>query len=728
MEQQNDRNLLDRYHSVLQTNHELQRKIAELEGSYQRAEEERTQHAELLTCLQRIDMVMDREADLDIMLRKVMDTVVDIFDCDRAWLLYPCDPDTPSFRVPIESTKPQYPGALARDSEISMEPSGARHCRQALAKEGPITAGPGNETEICHMTHKQFGVQSQMFMAIHPKTGKPWIAGVHQCSHARVWTPWEQKLFREICRRFGDSLNSLLFFRDLCQSSARYKRLVETMNEGLYVLDENAKVTYANPRFCDMVGCRLDELKGRRLDSFLANDESVQKVASASRKREPDCRYELEWNSTDGRVVPTFLSPGMLFDNGAYRGSFAVITDISEQKRAEREKRKLEAQLRQAHKMEAIGTLAGGIAHDFNNILAAILGYTDLIRNELDGTGDVLEMLDEVTKAGCRAKDLVRHILTFSRKTDIERQPIRIGLIVKEALKLLRASIPATIDIRMNIATRDGAILADPTQIHQVLINVCANAAQAMEETGGSLQVDLLEVSLAQSNEAGLGPGSYVQLSIADTGPGIQPGIVDRIFDPYFTTKKMGRGSGMGLATVHGIVQDHDGAIVVDNNPGEGVCFHMYFPRVQGPEQREAHGKRPQLPAGTERILVVDDEENVVNTTLGMLLRLGYDVTGETDSCKALELFLSRPDAFDLVLTDQTMPRMTGDQLAQRVISIRPDIPVILWSGYSAQVDPETCKRIGVKAFALKPLSLHELACQVRDVLDAGQEGGLRID
>jgi nitrogen-specific signal transduction histidine kinase/CheY-like chemotaxis protein len=381
---------------------------------------------------------------------------------------------------------------------------------------------------------------------------------------------------------------------------------------------------------------------------------------------------------------------------------------------------RLEKQLRQAQKMEAIGTLAGGIAHDFNNILTIIIGYAEIL---LDGVSEENPMrvdLEEVLKAGFRARGLVEQILTFSRQTDQERRPLQIAPIVKEALKLLRASIPKTIEIRENIATESGMILADPTQIHQVLMNLCTNSAHAMREKGGRLEVGLIDVHLDYETAAqypDLGPGPYLRLTVSDTGHGMERTVRERIFDPFFTTKGPGEGTGLGLAMVYGIVKSHRGEITVYSEPGKGTTFHVFLPKV---EVELIPSTEPLLPLsqGKERILFVDDEEGVVQMGRKMLERLGYEVIISTDGREALEIFRSQPEQIDLVITDQTMPNITGAELAQELMRIRPDIPVILCSGFSELIDQEKAKAMGIREFVMKPIITRDIGETIRRVLE----------
>ena len=396
--------------------------------------------------------------------------------------------------------------------------------------------------------------------------------------------------------------------------------------------------------------------------------------------------------------------------------------EIVERKRVEEEKEKMQIQLRQAQKMEAIGTLSGGIAHDFNNILTAILGYTEIVLDDIPEGTETRQRLGQVLKASHRARDLVRQILAFSRQSEQELQPVRISHILKEALKLLRASLPSTIEIQQYIETETGTgtILADPTQIHQVLMNLCANAAHAMRETGGVLKVTLGDVELDAEETAHhpIDPGSYQRLTVGDTGHGMDPATIERIFDPYFTTKTPGEGTGLGLAVVHGIVRSHGGAITVHSKLGKGSTFQVLLPRIKSESVTQAE-RSVRLPGGKERILLVDDEDLLVTVVREMLTRLGYDVVGRTSSVEALELFRRQPDGFDLVITDQTMPHMTGADFAEALLRIRPDLPIILCTGFSEVITEEEAKAIGIREFVMKPMAAGEIAQIIRRVLDA---------
>jgi PAS domain S-box-containing protein len=399
-----------------------------------------------------------------------------------------------------------------------------------------------------------------------------------------------------------------------------------------------------------------------------------------------------------------------------------AVWKIADNMQAEEDRKKLQAQLQQAQKMEAIGTLAGGIAHDFNNILGAILGYAEIAQEDSPAGSMVRKDIDQVVKASHRAKDLVKQILAFNRQAETDQIPLQPGIIIKEALKMLRSSLPTTIDIQQDIDSEAGLILADPTQIHQVMVNLCTNAFHAMEETGGTLTISLKKKTLSQNdlaNEPRVQPGDFVQLSISDTGPGIALEVQEKMFDPYFTTKEVGKGTGMGLAIIHGIAKSYKGFINFNSKPGEGTVFHVYLPVIQDPAVHETEAVPVDFTQlGNERILFIDDEEILADVGKAMLERLGYRVTVKRNSIEALNTFQNQPNHFDLVITDQTMPGMTGSDLARRMLQIRPGMPIILCTGYSSLMSKEKALSLGIKGFAFKPLAKNDIAALVRKVLD----------
>jgi len=388
------------------------------------------------------------------------------------------------------------------------------------------------------------------------------------------------------------------------------------------------------------------------------------------------------------------------------------------------ERQRLTEQLRQAQQMEAIGRLAGGVAHDFNNILAAILGYTELATSDVPTASPAWHHLHEVLRAAQRAKALVYQILTFSRRTEGTPTPVQLHLLLQEALTLVRASLPSTIEIRQLLDPEAGPVLADATQLHQVVLNLCANAEYAMRQTGGILEVRLEAVEVDPALAAqypALRSGPYVRLTVRDTGQGMPADVVERIYEPFFTTKAVGEGTGIGLSVVHGIVSHHGGTITVESRVGHGTTFTIYLPRL---ERDMAGGVQAEEPIahGQGRILFVDDEPALVRLAHTVLTQLGYDVAAYTSSAEALAAFQATPHHFDLVITDYTMPQMTGEVLACILRSLRPDIPVILGTGFSHTIDAEKATALGIDAFLMKPWTARDLAQTIAQVLAQRRE------
>lgn len=490
----------------------------------------------------------------------------------------------------------------------------------------------------------------------------------------------------------------------------------------IIVINPDSSITYVNPALEELTGFSSPELIGRKAPYPWWTEETLQQTSGDLKRAVRQGVWKLKelFQRKNGEQFWVEITSTPIRSNGGIKYYLVNWVDITERTKVKEEKSNLEAQLQQAQRMESIGTLAGGIAHDFNNIIAAITGYAELVQMDIPEANETSANLNEVLKAANRAKDLVKQILSFSQQSKGEQKPLQISLVAKEALKLLRASIPTTIEIRQDIKKESGTVLADPTQIHQVIMNLCTNAGHAMRENGGVLEVSLVNVDLdvdVAAQYVDLKPGPYARLTVSDTGCGMDHAVKERIFDPFFTTKGLGEGTGMGLAVVHGIVNNHGGAISVNSEPGKGTTFQVLLPRVESRVRLEAEKIEP-LSTGSERILFVDDEKALVNIGEQMLKRLGYEVVGRTSSIEALGLFQNQPDLFDLVITDMTMPNMTGEELAKELMNIRPDIPVILCTGYSERISEEKAKGMGIRAFAMKPLLMRDLAKTIRKVLD----------
>jgi PAS domain S-box-containing protein len=492
---------------------------------------------------------------------------------------------------------------------------------------------------------------------------------------------------------------------------------VEQTSEGILIADSNRVVRYVNPAFEKMSGYLYDELVGKNADMIWSeyNEKSYPDNLSSSLEQGNSWKGRMTNRRKDGSLYESETKISTVRDrNGSVSHFVNVYRDVTHEAQFER-------QLIQTQKMQAIGTLAGGIAHDFNNILSAIMGYTEICMLQAPKDTQIPRRLGRIMQACQRAMELVKQILTFSRQTKQERHKVQIYLIVKEALKLLRASLPSTIEIRQEILSDSSYVMADPTQIHQVLMNLCTNAAHAMYKNGGTLSVKLDDVNLDKEDEkkfSGIKPAAYVRLTVSDTGHGIDRETMEHIFDPFFTTKKFGENAGMGLPVVQSIVRDHGGAVYVDSEPENGSTFEVLFPKTTIESVLEK--KSPvNLPCGNERILLVDDEEFIVDISKEMLESLGYSITATISSSEALKWFDQAPRHFDLVITDQTMPKMTGTDLAERIKNIRPDIPIILCTGYSEEIIAERNESRNIKAVIMKPFIIQEMALTVRKVLES---------
>jgi PAS domain S-box-containing protein len=527
--------------------------------------------------------------------------------------------------------------------------------------------------------------------------------------------------FREMAAKLAASYRNLQENLEKIERSreelARLATAIEQAAEGVIVGDIEWVIQYVNPAFQRMTGYSRSEIIGRHA-RVLKGDKHEQ---AFHRKIRDTLSQGQMWSGRmtnrrkDGSLyeVEVTASP-VRDDSGNVINYVGIHRDTTHEMKLERE-------LRQAQKMEAIGRLAGGIAHDFNNVLMGIIGYTEMALYKTPVGDPIRYYLQRVLDGSSRASDLVKQILTFSRQTEQELKPVHIAPTISEGLKLLRSTLPSTIEIHQDIAIppEEGVVLADPTQIHQVLMNLCTNSAHAMRAKGGILNVMLSAMQAdAQivSQHSNLTEGPYVCLTVSDTGHGMDTAVMERIFDPYFTTKKIGEGTGMGLAVVQGIVKSYGGVISVSSEPGKGTTFHVFLPRIE-------HEMPPTVEAvaaplgGSERILFVDDELPLVDLGKEILESLGYQVSAKMNSLEALETFRAQPDGFDLVITDMTMPGLTGKELARELLALRPDIPIILCTGFSEVIDENQAKAAGIREFIMKPYIVIDLANAVRKVL-----------
>ncbi len=501
----------------------------------------------------------------------------------------------------------------------------------------------------------------------------------------------------------------------LKESEEKYRTMLESIEDGYYEVDLEGNLTFFNESMCRILGYTKEEMMGMNYRTYL-DKNNVKKIYEAYnnvfRKEKVYKSFDWQLIRKDGSKRFVEMSITLMRDSkGKSIGFRGISRDVTDKKH-------LELQLQHAQKMEAIGTFAGGIAHDFNNILGSIVLNSELALDDIPENNDAKYSLEQVLYNSRRAKELVKHILTFGRLEEVARKPLKISIVVKESLKMLRAMIPTTIEIRKNILSDVGTVMADPTQIQQLVTNLCANSLHAMKENGGTLDVELKNVKIdKRSSITDLIAGSYVKLTIKDTGYGIAPDNKTRIFDPFFTTKQPGEGSGLGLSVVHGIVKSNEGAIKVDSKQGKGTTFHVFFPMMDT-VIIPLHESERALPTGNERILFVDDEEILVDSSRRMLARIGYTVVASNSGTEALELFQRDPGNFDLVITDTTMPNMTGIQLAEELLKICPDIPIIICTGHSNLISEEKLNAMGIRECVMKPFEMQEMAETIRRTLD----------
>jgi PAS domain S-box-containing protein len=502
----------------------------------------------------------------------------------------------------------------------------------------------------------------------------------------------------------------------LRESEIRFRHLFNLSPQPMSVTDLNGTMLDVNQKFCEKMQYSRHEIIGKNTLDLGFPPDDRQRYMDLLLEKGEITGLEISYKLKNQQTIQIQLYAKLVQIKDNFY-TLNVFHDITLQ-------RQLETQLVQSQKMEAIGTLAGGIAHDFNNILSAILGYVELAKIHMDPENKVFPYLEEVFKAGTRAKDLVRQILSISRQAEQKRKPVDLGLIIQDAMAMLKVTLPPAIKIREDIQENVGLVEADAVQMHQVIMNLVTNAGQSMKEKGGTLTVRLEKEIIpadGRPKDMETGPGHYAKLTVSDTGQGIALKNKKRIFDPYYTTKDQSVGTGLGLAVVQSIIKKHGGSVMLSSEPGKGADFYIYLPVMDSDEIKEPEPlthDEPLLPSGNERILLVDDEDSILETGKEMLEYLGYSVKTCAKSSDAWDLFQDTPDRFDLVISDMTMPDMNGDELARKMIAIRPDLSVIICTGYNPKIDEAAAKSMGLKAFIFKPLTFQKLATTVRKVLD----------
>ncbi|MBN2322852.1 MAG: PAS domain S-box protein [Spirochaetes bacterium] len=527
-----------------------------------------------------------------------------------------------------------------------------------------------------------------------------------------------QKLVFCVCRDISDRKRAEERLRE---SEERFRVVIENFPDSVFVHDTEGRFIMVNDALCKNTGYSQEEMY-----KMTVADIDAESVARGDREKlwlrlqqSGFVRIETTNKRKDGSKYPVEVHLNAITLKGK-AVILGVARDSTERKRAAEEKAKLEKQLRRSQRLETVGTLAGGIAHDFNNILTPIIGYSDLALSEMPADDHLVDYLEAILKGANRAKDLVKQILTFSRQIEKDRKPLTVQHLIKEALKLLRPSIPSTIEIRQHIDDSCGKVFADPGQIQQIIVNLCTNAFHAMEEKGGVLAIELTQVTVDEATAkiySNLSENEYVRLTVRDSGIGMDESTIDRIFEPFFTTKSVDKGSGLGLSVVHGIVRSHLGEIIVQSEPKKGSTFHVYLPVIKKAVETGGNGTKPVL-RGDESILVVDDEKLVLSVIKTILAGLGYSVEAHNCGVDALKSFDRKPAGYDLVITDLTMPGTTGLELAKHIHTTHPDLPVILMTGYGEKLNTDIQKHYNIREVIGKPISMSDLAAAVRTVLD----------
>ncbi|MBF0201370.1 MAG: response regulator [Desulfamplus sp.] len=530
------------------------------------------------------------------------------------------------------------------------------------------------------------------------------------------------KLMLDAVTGHADGIESLLLEK-VQAGEMLFQVISKTIPVPFVIISEkDGRTLFSNEHAQRLFGYSQERFSLVKVHELYENSGDIDKLTREMLVSNHVNDYEVILKKSDGTIFLTSLfSQPIHFKEQECR--LTVIYDLTERKKAEEEKLMLEKQLRQTQKLEAIGTLASGIAHDFNNVLSVIFGKLQVAMMVLGNKSEkAVKNINDALDAARRAQAMVMQILTFCRQQEQEKKPFKIALIMSEVAKMLQAMITPDIKIKLTIQNRTSIVMGDPTQVHQVVMNLCANATHALQGQGGIIDISLKEVRLDEDDQLmipRLKPGSYAKLSVVDNGPGMNKGIAERVFDPFFTTKPHGEGTGLGLSVVHGIVENHEGAVSVESEPGKGAAFHCYFPLIE--KEEKVNEEPPVIESvyrgSNERILLVDNEKSILEAYGDMLTALGYRLTLKNTSQGALKLFEENPDQFDIVVTDNLMPGMSGKNLARTILDIRPDIPVILCSGTDHGIDREELKGMGIRSFILKPFTQPQIAELIKKTL-----------
>jgi PAS domain S-box-containing protein len=686
-----------------------------------KAEEVRAEHLRFLEKMNQLDRVIQQATDLEEMMSSALETVREIFGADRAWLLYPCDPEAETWSVPMERTRPEYPGALAIGKEIPMLPEAKSLMSKALADGSVLTSYPGDQ-DAPQDSNERFAVLAQIFMAIHPPTRKPWLFGLHQCSHHREWDEEEKTLFREIGRRLGDALGIMLSMHDLKASQERWRSLTMNSPDQVMQIDFDGTIRFINH---PVPGLTIEEMLGSSVFEHMPQETHQEAADCFGTVRGTGAveSYETEYHDESEGVsyFDTQVSP--IISDGEITGLIQTTRNVSERKRVLEEKLTLERQMQHAQKLESLGVLAGGIAHDFNNLLMAILGNASLALDELQSMAPARGNILEIEKASKRAAELAKQMLAYSGKGRFVIEPVAANELIEEMGHLLEVSISKKALLKYNFADNLPSFDGDVTQIRQIIMNLITNASEAIDDKSGIIALstgamhcdraylDKIMDTLGISSIEPLAEGVYVYFEVADTGCGMDQETMSKVFDPFFSMKFTGRG--LGMSAVLGIVRGHGGAIKVYSELRKGTTFKVLFPVSKDSDDlhripRRAASNWDEVSV-TGTILIADDEETVCAVGKQMLERLGFEALTAPDGREALELFREHGDGITCVLLDLTMPHMDGEEAFREMRQLKPDVQVILCSGYNEQDATQRFVGKGLAGFLQKPYTMAEL-------------------
>jgi len=691
------------------TYQELEEKIRQLEQE----SDHRLRAQKINQAMFKIANAVNSTSDLDELYRSIHRTLSTVIDTTNFYIaLYDAASDGISFAYCVDEVDGSYLPRVGVSRTASLTGEIIRTRRPAMLTKAEIAAWrirSGLTVPACSLSEIWLGAPLLVQQKI---IG---VMAVQSYTDPALYDQTAMGVMTAVADQVAIAIESKRATDALQESERRFRELAELLPETIFEADTQGNILFANKSGIGQFGYNQEDLaNGLNAYDLLVADDRQRAEASFARALagEPIGLSEYTACRKNGTAFPVMLLSTAILQDKKTTGLRGFIINLTE-------KKILENQLQHAQKMEAIGTLAGGIAHDFNNILAAILGYAEMTLMDAAPDTAIYYNSNQILKASLRAKDLVEQVLSFSRQKDLKKKPIQVGPIIKEAVKLLRATLPTNVAIQTVIAEKIGIVDADPTQIHQIMMNLGANAGQAMGEGGGTMAVQLDEVQLEVGGADScpdLYPGRYLVWTISDTGSGIPKEIQQRIFEPFFTTKEDGTGTGMGLAVVHGIVKSHGGAITLQSGEVQGATFRIYLP-ILPYQHSEKDRAAPDIATGTESVLLVDDEHLLTDMGGQMLKRLGYRVTVTNSSVEALEIFRQHPGDFDLVITDMTMPHLTGDILARKLIAVRSDIPIIICTGFNESLTPAKAEAIGIMAFLMKPLKIQELATTIRRVL-----------